>query len=150
MAVSKLENKLFPVSFPVSTANLTPYSSRHLFPHLYPHEKPPKATQPSAAFRTEKSESSVHFVNAGRKIKHIAGRKLTPTPGIQTPDSYRRLTVCRNLRRRCNGDACFQTVFQPVGLSADVQNMSMMQKPVQQCRCQYIIAEQFAPVAEIL
>lgn len=28
--------------------------------------------------------------------------------------------------------------------------MSMMQKPVQQCRCQYIIAEQLASVAEIL
>ena len=42
------------------------------------------------------------------------------------------------------------TVFQLVGLPTDIQNMSMMQKLVQQCRCQNVVAEQLAPVAEIL
>lgn len=47
-------------------------------------------------------------------------------------------------------NAGLKSVFQPIGLAADINHVSMMQQPVEQSRGDHGIAEQLAPVAEIL
>ena len=75
---------------------------------------------------------------------------MTQSPGLSTPEIYRRLRFGRDLGRWCCLDSGLQSVSETVSFSSDVNHMGVVQQSVKQCCCQHRVTEQLAPTAEIL